>query len=136
MRYLNFATLCKYLIWLKGNFLNNVFENFVYSLCKLLKVTKQYNWLLCPLLKVKYPEIYTDLFWLIIPQGFSREKYFFTFIDRATKKTETSIWRKISKWFSNLKTYYACAQTISQIKWPIQLIQTDFGLELQSTVVS
>ncbi len=71
---------------------------------------------------MKYAKIYTNLVKPIIPQGFLREKYFFIFINRVIKETETSTRREKSEWFSHLKTYYAQAQTISQIKRPIQLI--------------
>ena len=92
--HLSFATLCKYLTWLKVNFLNNISKNFVCGLCELSKAIKQYNWLLCPLLKMKYAKIHTDLVRLIILQGFSGEKYFFTFVNRAIKEIKTSIKRK------------------------------------------
>ena len=119
MGHLNLATLRKYLTRLKVNFLDDVSENFVYGPCELSKATKQYNRLPRPLLKVKYTEIHTDLVGPITPQGFSREKYFFTFTDRATRETKTSTGREKSEWFSHLKTYYAQAQTMSQTERPI-----------------
>ncbi len=46
---------------------------------------------------MKYAEIHINLVEPIIPQGFLREKYFFTFIDGATRETETSTGKEKSE---------------------------------------
>lgn len=49
-------------------------------------------------------EVNTNLVEQIILHGFLGEKYFFTFTDRTTRKTETYTEKEKSEWFVHLQT--------------------------------
>lgn len=84
---------------------------------------------------MKYIKIHTALVGPITFWGFLRKKYFFIFIDEATRETDTYTRKEKSQWFNYLKTYYAQAQTILQTNQPIYYSLIDFGSKLQSIAV-
>ena len=102
--------------------MEDISDNFICGPYELSKASKEYNRSSRPISTIRYTKIYTDLVGPITLQGFLGEKYFFTFMDRATRETETYTGKEKSEWFSHLKTYYARAQTMSQKDRPIHFI--------------
>lgn len=75
-------------------FLGWYFKQVLYSLYNFSKTKKRYNQSFCLMLEDKYMEINTYLIKLITLYRFLREKYFFIFIDRRTKKLKIKLSKK------------------------------------------
>lgn len=75
--------------------------------CEWAKTTKQYNQILKAWPLAKYLEIYINLVGPIIPKRFSDKKYFSTFTDGTTQKTDVLTKIEKREWFGYPKTFHA-----------------------------
>ena len=64
--------------------------------------------------------------------GFSGERYFFTFTDNCTKMMDTYTGTKKSDWLKCLKSYHSLCRTRSKEEHPIKRLQFDYDSKLQS----
>ena len=76
--------------------------------------------------------VHTNLVRPINPFGFSGKKYFFIFIDNATRMTETYTGTKKSDWLKCLNIYHSLCRMRSKDKHPIEKLGSDYKSELQS----
>lgn len=79
-----------------------------------------------------YQFVHTDLVGPINPIGFLGKKYFFTFINDATRMTETYIGTKKSDWLKCLKIHHSLCRTKSKDEHLIKRLRSNYGSELQS----
>ncbi len=70
---------------------DDIIAEFYCETCELAKVTKKYNQIPRPWLKVKCSEFSINLVKFFILQSFQNKKYFFTFIDGTTQEIDTFI---------------------------------------------
>lgn len=113
-------------------FFSNDSNGYICNSYQQAKATKVYNQKSQKYAQKLYQLIYTDLISLIKPIGFSRECYFFTFIDDYTRITKTYSGSRKNDWLKYLKTYYSFCKMRSKEEHPIKCLQSDYGSKLQS----
>ena len=69
---------------------------------------------------------------LINPVSFSGKKYFFIFIDNASRMTDTYTKIKKSNWLKNLKIYYSLCKTRSKKDHTIEKLKLNYKSKQKS----
>lgn len=129
MGHLNFSLLKTYLNYLNIKF-NDNFDGYICDSCLQTKATKTYYRDFEKQSSKTYQFVHTNLIGPINFVGFLGKKYFFTFIDNATRIIEIYMGTKKSNWLKYLKIYHSLCKTSSKQDHPIERPKSDYGSEL------